>query len=180
LRDDPDCAREEFIAQLDLDDPGIQPRLTFDPKQDVAAPYVARGARPRVAVLREQGVNSQVEMAAALDLAGFEPHDVHMSDILAGERDLREFRGLVVCGGFSYGDVLGAGEGWAKSILFHSRTRDEFSTFFARGDTFTLGVCNGCQMMATLKELVPGADSWPRFVPIAVSNSKDASRRSRY
>jgi len=164
LRDEPACAGEEFASQLDLGDPGIQVRLTFNPDEDVAAPFVARGARPRVAVLREQGVNSQVEMAAVLDMAGFEPHDVHMSDILAGGRSLREFRGLVACGGFSYGDVLGAGEGWAKSILFHSRTREEFAAFFARNDTFTLGICNGCQMMAALKELVPGAEAWPRFV----------------
>jgi phosphoribosylformylglycinamidine synthase len=164
LRDDPDCAREEFAAQLDLSDPGLQVKLGFNPDEDIAAPYVARGARPRVAVLREQGVNSQVEMAAVLDMAGFEPHDVHMSDILAGERSLREFRGLIACGGFSYGDVLGAGEGWAKSILFHSRTRDAFAAYFNRADTFTLGVCNGCQMMAALKELVPGADLWPRFI----------------
>ena len=164
LRDEPECAREEFAAQLDLADPGLQVRLAFNADEDVAAPYVARGARPRVAVLREQGVNSQVEMAAVLDMAGFEPHDVHMSDILAGGRSLRDFRGLVACGGFSYGDVLGAGEGWAKSILFHARTRDEFAAFFARNDTFTLGICNGCQMMAALKELVPGADAWPRFV----------------
>ncbi|HXC58795.1 MAG TPA: phosphoribosylformylglycinamidine synthase, partial [Steroidobacteraceae bacterium] len=163
LRDEPGCAVEEFAAQLDMKDPGLQLRLQFDPDQDIAAPYISRGARPRVAVLREQGVNSQVEMAAVLDLAGFEPHDVHMSDVLAG-RSLREFRGLIACGGFSYGDVLGAGEGWAKSILFHARTRDEFAAFFARTDTFTLGVCNGCQMMAALKELVPGAEAWPRFV----------------
>jgi phosphoribosylformylglycinamidine synthase len=164
LRDEPACAREEFDAQLDVSDPGIHVQLTFDAAEDVAAPYIARGARPRVAVLREQGVNSQVEMAAVLDLAGFEPHDVHMSDVLSGQRSLRDFRGLVACGGFSYGDVLGAGEGWAKSILFHPRTREEFATFFARGDTFTLGVCNGCQMMAALKALVPGAGHWPRFV----------------
>jgi phosphoribosylformylglycinamidine synthase len=115
-------------------------------------------------VLREQGVNSQVEMAAVLDRAGFEPHDLHMSDVLSGQRGLGEFRGLVACGGFSYGDVLGAGEGWAKSILFHSATRDEFTRFFARPDTFTLGVCNGCQMLAALKALVPGAEHWPRFI----------------
>jgi phosphoribosylformylglycinamidine synthase len=164
LRDDPDCAREEFAAQLDTTDAGLSVALTFDPQQDVCAPYVNAGARPRVAVLREQGVNSQVEMAAVLDLAGFEPHDIHMSDILSGARQLAEFRGLVACGGFSYGDVLGAGEGWAKSILFHSRARDEFAAYFERLDTFTLGVCNGCQMMAALKSLVPGAAHWPRFV----------------
>jgi phosphoribosylformylglycinamidine synthase len=115
-------------------------------------------------VLREQGVNSQVEMGAVLELAGFESHDIHMSDLLSGRRNLDEFRGLIACGGFSYGDVLGAGEGWAKSILFHDRTREEFARYFQRGDTFTLGVCNGCQMMAALKQLVPGAGHWPRFV----------------
>jgi phosphoribosylformylglycinamidine synthase len=164
LRDEPESAREEFAAQLDTGDPGLHVTLSFDPAQDVAAPYLNLGARPRVAVLREQGVNSQVEMAAVLDLAGFEPHDVHMTDLLDGGRDLAGFRGLVACGGFSYGDVLGAGEGWAKSILFHERTREEFLRYFARPDTFTLGVCNGCQMMAALKELVPGAGHWPRFV----------------
>ncbi|MFO1503836.1 MAG: phosphoribosylformylglycinamidine synthase [Steroidobacteraceae bacterium] len=164
LRDDPGCAREEFTAQLDTADPGLAVKLAFDPAEDVAAPFIARGARPEVAVLREQGVNSQVEMAAVLDLAGFESHDVHMSDVLSGARSLRDYKGLVACGGFSYGDVLGAGEGWAKSILFHPRTREEFATFFARSDTFTLGVCNGCQMMAALKSLVPGAEHWPRFV----------------
>ncbi len=117
-----------------------------------------------MAVLREQGVNSQVEMAAVLELAGFEAHDIHMSDLLSGLHDLTQFRGLIACGGFSYGDVLGAGEGWAKSILFHERTRAEFTRYFERGDTFTLGVCNGCQMMAALKQLVPGTEHWPRFV----------------
>ena len=164
LRDDPECAREELATQLDVKEPGLEVRLTFDPAQDIAAPHIIGKARPRVAVLREQGVNSQVEMAAVLDLAGFEAHDIHMSDVLSGERSLAEFRGLVACGGFSYGDVLGAGEGWAKSILFHSRARDEFAAFFERADTFTLGVCNGCQMMAALKSLVPGTAHWPRFV----------------
>jgi phosphoribosylformylglycinamidine synthase len=164
LRDDPDCAREEYAAQLDWQDPGLQYTLSFDATQNTCAAYIGRAARPKVAVLREQGVNSQVEMAAVLDLAGFEPHDIHMSDLLAGTRQLREFRGLVACGGFSYGDVLGAGEGWAKSILFHSRVRDAFAEFFARADTFSLGVCNGCQMMAALKPLIPGAELWPRFV----------------
>ena len=164
LRDEPACAREEFAAQLDVADPGLHVQLAFDPGQDVAAPFILRAARPAVAVLREQGVNSQVEMAAALHLAGFTAHDVHMSDLLDGTRKLGEFRGLVACGGFSYGDVLGAGEGWAKSILLHGRVREEFQRFFERGDTFTLGVCNGCQMMAALKQLVPGAAHWPRFV----------------
>jgi phosphoribosylformylglycinamidine synthase len=117
-----------------------------------------------VAVLREQGVNGQVEMAAAFDRAGFSAHDVHMSDVLAGRVSLAEFSGAVACGGFSYGDVLGAGEGWAKSILFNARARDEFAAFFARGDTFALGVCNGCQMMSNLHELIPGAAAWPKFV----------------
>jgi phosphoribosylformylglycinamidine synthase len=164
LRDDPQSAREEFAAQLDEADPGLSFRLTFDAQADVAAPYIATGARPRIAVLREQGVNSQVEMAAVLDRAGFEPHDIHMTDILSGTRSLAEFRGLIACGGFSYGDVLGAGEGWAKSILFHALARREFAEFFARADTFTLGVCNGCQMLAALKQLIPGTEHWPRFV----------------
>jgi phosphoribosylformylglycinamidine synthase len=163
LRDDPDCAREEFDRILDADDPGLSAALAFDPAEDVAAPYVARGARPRIAILREQGVNGQVEMAAAFDRAGFEAHDVHMSDILAGRTSLAEFKGFAACGGFSYGDVLGAGEGWAKSILFNARARDGFSAFFARGDSFALGVCNGCQMMSNLHELIPGAEAWPKF-----------------
>jgi phosphoribosylformylglycinamidine synthase len=163
LRDDPQCAEEELTSLLDEGDPGLSQRLSFDPQQDIVAPMIARGARPRVAVLREQGVNSQLEMAAALDRAGFEAHDVHMSDLLSGERGLQEFAGLVACGGFSYGDVLGAGGGWARSILFHESTRREFERFFARGDSFALGVCNGCQMFALLKELIPGAQCWPRF-----------------
>jgi phosphoribosylformylglycinamidine synthase len=164
LRDDPACAQEEFAAAQDFADPGLQVALSFDADEDIAAPFILRGARPKIAVLREQGVNSQVEMAAALERAGFEPHDLHMTDILSGRRSLREFRGLVACGGFSYGDVLGAGEGWAKSILFQSRARAEFSAFFARGETLTLGVCNGCQMLAALQSLIPGTDAWPRFV----------------
>jgi phosphoribosylformylglycinamidine synthase len=138
--------------------------LTFDPGQDVAAPFVSRGVRPRLAILREQGVNGQVEMAAAFDRAGFEAVDVHMSDVIAGRLSLRDFAGFVGCGGFSYGDVLGGGEGWAKSILFNARARDEFAAFFARGDSFALGVCNGCQMMGALAELIPGAEAWPRWV----------------
>jgi phosphoribosylformylglycinamidine synthase len=164
LRDDPRCADEELASMLDERDPGLSQRLSFDPQQDIAAPWIASGARPRIAVLREQGVNSQVEMAAVLDRAGFETHDVHMSDLLNGERTLEGFAGLVACGGFSYGDVLGAGGGWARSILFHERTREEFRRFFARTATFSLGVCNGCQMFALLKELIPGAEHWPRFV----------------
>ncbi len=163
LRDEPGCAREEFAAACDSGAPGLNVALTFDPNEDIAAPFIGK-SRPKVAVLREQGVNSQVEMAAVLERVGFEAHDVHMSDVLSGRVRLADFRGLVACGGFSYGDVLGAGEGWAKSILYHPRTRDEFQRFFERSDTFSLGVCNGCQMFAALKEIVPGAASWPRFV----------------
>ena len=164
LRDHPECAQQEYDRLLDADDPGLQPRLSYDPAEDIAAPYVGRGARPRVAVLREQGINGQVEMAAAFDRAGFDAVDVHMTDIIAGRVGLREFKGYVACGGFSYGDVLGAGEGWAKSILFNPRAREEFEAFFRRADSFALGVCNGCQMMASLREIVPGAERWPRFV----------------
>jgi phosphoribosylformylglycinamidine synthase len=164
LRDDPQCAEEELAALLDESDPGLSVQLSFDPQQDIAAPMIATGQRPRVAVLREQGVNSQIEMAAVLDRAGFEAHDVHMSDLLAGGRTLHEFSGLIACGGFSYGDVLGAGGGWARSILFHDAVRAQFARFFERGDTFSLGVCNGCQMFALLKELIPGAQHWPRFL----------------
>ena len=164
LRDNPDAATEEYDRIVDAGDPGLRPRLTFDPADDVAAPYIAAGARPAIAILREQGVNGQVEMAAAFDRAGFDAYDVHMSDLLSGRRSLVDFRGFVACGGFSYGDVLGAGEGWAKSILFNARLRDEFSAFFARADAFALGVCNGCQMMSNLQELIPGADHWPHFV----------------
>jgi phosphoribosylformylglycinamidine synthase len=163
LRDDPTCAEEEYAAQLDATDTGLVWKPSFDADEDIAAPFIAHGARPRVAVLREQGVNSQVEMAAVLDRAGFEAVDVHMSDMLAGA-SLADFRGLVACGGFSYGDVLGAGVGWASSILFHPHARDEFARFFQRADTFALGVCNGCQMMARLKSLIPGADHWPVFL----------------
>ncbi|MCI3952030.1 MAG: phosphoribosylformylglycinamidine synthase [Burkholderiales bacterium] len=164
LRDNPEGAQQEYDRLLDIDDPGLAARLTFDPAEDVAAPYIASGARPRVAVLREQGINGQVEMAAALDRAGFDAVDVHMTDIIAGRTSLAPFKGFTACGGFSYGDVLGAGEGWAKSILFNSRARDEFDAFFRRADSFALGVCNGCQMMSSLQELIPGAEHWPRFV----------------
>jgi phosphoribosylformylglycinamidine synthase len=164
LRDHPDCAREEYDGLLDAADLGIQCRTTFDINEDIAAPWIARGLRPRVAILREQGVNGQIEMAAAFHHAGFDAIDVHMSDLLCGRITLDGFRGLVACGGFSYGDVLGAGQGWAKSILFHHNLRDMFAAFFARADSFSLGVCNGCQMLASLKELIPGADLWPRFV----------------
>ncbi|MBI3041368.1 MAG: phosphoribosylformylglycinamidine synthase [Betaproteobacteria bacterium] len=164
LRDNPDCAQQEYDRLLDADDPGLNARLTFDPGEDIAAPFVSRGARPRIAILREQGVNGQVEMAAAFDRAGFAAVDVHMSDIIAGRTSLSAFRGFAACGGFSYGDVLGAGEGWAKSILFNARARAEFEAFFGRADTFALGVCNGCQMMSNLHDLIPGAASWPHFV----------------
>ncbi|MGE5129034.1 MAG: phosphoribosylformylglycinamidine synthase, partial [Sphingomonadaceae bacterium] len=160
LRDNPECAREEHARILDAGDPGLSVQLSFDPKEV----FVATGARPRVAVLREQGVNSQTEMAAAFARAGFEAIDVHMSDVLAGRVRLSGFKGFVACGGFSYGDVLGAGQGWAKSILFHAAARREFEAFFARADSFALGVCNGCQMMAALKELIPGAGHWPAFL----------------
>jgi phosphoribosylformylglycinamidine synthase len=163
LRDEPGCAREEFAAACDTGAPGLNVALTFNPDEDISAPFIATRS-PKVAILREQGVNSQVEMGAVMERVGFESHDVHMSDILSGRVSLADFRGLVACGGFSYGDVLGAGEGWAKSILYHARTREEFQRFFERRDTFSLGVCNGCQMFAALKEIVPGAAAWPRFV----------------
>lgn len=164
LRDNPECADQEHQAKTQDLDPGLNVKLTFAPDEDVAAPYIAKGARPKVAVLREQGVNSHVEMAAAFHRAGFDAVDVHMSDLLAGRRDLQDFHTLVACGGFSYGDVLGAGEGWAKSVLFNDRVREEFEEFFHRPQTLALGVCNGCQMMSNLKELIPGAEHWPRFV----------------
>ena len=164
LRDNPDCADEEYDALLDEADPGLTASLVFDPAEDVAAPMIARGARPRLAVLREQGVNGQYEMAAAFDRAGFDTFDVHMSDILSGAVDLSDFNALAACGGFSYGDVLGAGEGWAKTVLFSARAREQFAAFFARKDTLAVGMCNGCQMMSNLREIIPGADHWPRFV----------------
>ncbi|MFG1174431.1 phosphoribosylformylglycinamidine synthase [Erwiniaceae bacterium CAU 1747] len=164
LRDNPTCADQEHEAKKDNRDPGLNVKLTFRPEEDIAAPFIATGARPKVAVLREQGVNSHVEMAAAFHRAGFDAVDVHMSDLLAGRRGLTDVQALVACGGFSYGDVLGAGEGWAKSILFNSRVRDEFETFFHRPQTLALGVCNGCQMMSNLRELIPGSEAWPRFV----------------
>ena len=154
----------EYDRILDANDPGLHALLSFDPSEDVSAPFVGRGAQPRVAILREQGVNGQIEMAAAFDRAGFIACDVHMSDIIEGRVSLASFAGFAACGGFSYGDVLGAGEGWAKSILFNARARDEFEAFFKRADTFALGVCNGCQMMSNLRELIPGAEAWPHFV----------------
>ncbi len=163
-RDDPGCADEEKAARRRFEERGLQPKLGFAPAEDIAAPYIATGKRPRVAVLREQGVNGQIEMAAAFDRAGFTAVDVHMSDLIEGRLRLADFKGLAACGGFSYGDVLGAGRGWATSILTHGNLRDQFAAFFARSDSFSLGVCNGCQMLAQLKDLVPGAEHWPRFV----------------
>ncbi|MBL9210170.1 MAG: phosphoribosylformylglycinamidine synthase [Opitutaceae bacterium] len=188
LRDNPACAESEYALKLERDNPGIRPVVTFRLEPEVATPagkfqgpsdkyQVESGSlvtssltpatsrsRPRVAVLREQGVNGQVEMGAAVTRAGFTAVDVHMTDILSGRISLRDFRGVIACGGFSYGDVLGAGEGWAKSVLFNARARAEFEAFFAREDAFALGVCNGCQMMSNLKALIPGAELWPRFV----------------
>ncbi len=163
LRDNPTTAKQEFDRLLDDDDPGLNVVLTFDPGEDIARAFRGTPAPP-VAILREQGVNSQHEMAAAFMQAGFATVDVHMSDLLEGRDSLANYQGLVACGGFSFGDVLGAGGGWAKSVLYHERTRDMFAAFFERGDTFALGVCNGCQMLAQLKELIPGANHWPRFL----------------
>jgi phosphoribosylformylglycinamidine synthase len=163
LRDNPACADSEYDRLLDKGDKGLFAELSFDPAENVAAPYINKGAKPRIAVLREQGVNSQGEMAAAFVKAGFEAVDVHMSDIIAGRIGLNDMLGVAACGGFSYGDVLGAGEGWAKSILFNSRAREQFEAFFQRKDTFALGVCNGCQMMSNLKSIIPGAEHWPHF-----------------
>jgi phosphoribosylformylglycinamidine synthase len=160
LRDNPPCAREEFDNLLSEDAPGLRMSLTFDP----ARPARIAGTRPRMAILREQGVNGQIEMAAAFDRAGFDCVDVHMTDLLAGRASLRDFSGFAACGGFSYGDVLGAGSGWAKSILFNEGLREMFAEFFRRTDAFALGVCNGCQMISQLRPLIPGAEAWPAFV----------------
>jgi phosphoribosylformylglycinamidine synthase len=163
LRDNPDCAKQEHENKADPLDPGLHSLLKFDINEDITAPFINIGAKPELAILREQGVNSHVEMAAAFHRAGFKPIDVHMSDMLAG-RSLKNFAGLVACGGFSYGDVLGAGEGWAKSILFNEQVKATFKDFFERNETFSLGVCNGCQMLSNLKSLIPGAEHWPHFV----------------
>ena len=163
LRDDPECAREEYEHNGAGAQPPLSVTLTFDPAHDPSAPFIGTGARPRVAVLREQGVNSQVEMAAAFDLTGFDAFDVHMTDLIDGRHRLADFSGLVACGGFSYGDVLGGGSGWARTVLFNVRLAEQFAVFFARPDSFTLGVCNGCQMLSQLKAIVPGAEHWPRF-----------------
>jgi len=168
LRDNPECAQQEHDVKFDTEDPGLSAELTFDINEDIVAKLIAqdalKGSNPKIAILREQGVNSHVEMAAAFDRAGFVAIDVHMSDILSGRTDLADFNGLVACGGFSYGDVLGAGEGWAKSILFNKNAKAMFTAFFEREDTFTLGVCNGCQMLSNLKEIIPGSEAWPHFV----------------
>jgi phosphoribosylformylglycinamidine synthase len=164
LRDNPASADAERAAARRFDAPGLKPKLTFDPAADIAAPFIARGARPRVAILREQGVNGQIEMASAFDCAGFDAFDVHMSDLIGGRMQLKDFAGFAACGGFSYGDVLGAGRGWATSILERSALRDAFAAFFARGDSFALGVCNGCQMLSQLKDIIPGAAHFPDFL----------------
>ncbi len=164
LRDNPDAADEERELARTFAAPGLRPGLSFDPAEDIALPYIGTGVRPKVAILREQGVNGQIEMAAAFDRAGFDASDVHMSDLIAGRVQLGQFKGLAACGGFSYGDVLGAGRGWATSILERDGLREAFAEFFAREDTFSLGVCNGCQMLSQLKDIIPGAEHWPRFL----------------
>ena len=163
LRDNPECADSEFALLVDDQCSALFADLTFNPQDDIAAPYIHSGAKPKIAVLREQGVNGQVEMAAAFTRAGFDAYDVHMSDLMAGRVHLADFQMLAACGGFSYGDVLGAGEGWAKTILFHPALREQFAAFFARQDTLALGVCNGCQMMSNLAEIIPGSQGWPKF-----------------
>ena len=164
LRDNPECADEEYARIDNTEDPGLSPYIAFDPDADITSFFINTGAKPKMAILREQGVNGQVEMAAAFSKAGFEAVDVHMSDILSGRLDLQSFKGIAACGGFSYGDVLGAGEGWAKSILYNRCAFDVFSEFFMRRDSFGLGICNGCQMMSNLHSIIPGADNWPHFV----------------
>jgi phosphoribosylformylglycinamidine synthase len=164
LRDNPASADAELAWRLDDADPGLSPRLSFDPAANVATPYIATGVRPRVAILREQGVNGQVEMAAAFTRAGFDAVDVHMTDLASGRLRLADFRGFAACGGFSYGDVLGAGRGWAASILYNDMLRAQFAAFFADASKFALGVCNGCQMLSQLQDIIPGAAHWPRFL----------------
>ncbi len=164
LRDNPVCAEQEYETKLDDNNPGMSPMVSFNANDDIAAPYLNLAVKPKVAILREQGVNGQLEMAASFMKAGFNSIDVHMSDILSGRVSLNAFKGVIACGGFSYGDVLGAGGGWAKNILFSARARDQFAAFFERNDTFTLGVCNGCQMVSQLKDMIPGAQHFPRFV----------------
>jgi phosphoribosylformylglycinamidine synthase len=162
-RDNPACAQAEYDLWTDSNDPGLSGLVGFNPQENVAAPFLNIGSRPRIAILREQGCNSQVEMAWAFDRSGFEAWDVHMTDLQSGAVDLKDVQGLVAVGGFSYGDVLGAGEGWARSIRFNNQLADQFAAYFGRNDTFALGVCNGCQMMAALASMIPGAEHWPRF-----------------
>ncbi|TXR54238.1 phosphoribosylformylglycinamidine synthase [Reinekea thalattae] len=164
LRDNAECAEQEFDRLLDANDPGLHAELSFDVNENIAAPFINKGARPSIAILREQGVNGQMEMAAAFERAGFNAVDVHMSDLIAGRTQLQQFNGLAACGGFSYGDVLGAGEGWAKSILFNESVKDQFQSFFADSNTFALGVCNGCQMISNLRSIIDGSEAWPHFV----------------
>jgi len=163
IRDNPVSARQEYDRLLDRDDTGLFAEITFDADERVHALYVNTGIKPRMAILREQGVNGHIEMAAAFHRADFECIDVHMSDIITDELSLNSFKGLVACGGFSYGDVLGAGRGWANSILFNETARNAFHVFFERQDTFGLGVCNGCQMFSHIKDIIPGAEHWPVF-----------------
>ncbi len=163
LRDNDQCAKEEFARLDDTDDKGLTASVTFDINEDISAPYINTGTRPSIAILRDQGVNGQQEMAVAFDRAGFRAVDVHMTDVISGRTSLDDFKGLVACGGFSYGDVLGAGGGWAKTILHNPRAKDEFSAFFEREDAFGLGVCNGCQMFSQLRDMIPGASHWPEF-----------------
>ena len=174
LRDNPACADSEFTLLDNQSDVGISPKLTFDAAEDIAAPFIQQNIRPKVAILREQGVNSHMEMAYAVNWAGFDSYDVHMSDLLSGMAKLDDFRGLIACGGFSYGDVLGAGEGWAKTILFNQQLRDRFSIFFNRQDSFALGDCNGCQMMSNLAQIIAGAQAWPKFT--RNQSEQDAAR----
>ena len=164
LRDNSDCAQEEFEGLLDVADPGLHAVLTFDPDDDICAPFIHLDVKPKVAILREQGVNGQIEMAAAFVRAGFEAIDVHMTDLIESRVSLEQFNVMVACGGFSHGDVLGAGGGWAKSVLFNERLSRQFRAFFEREATLSLGVCNGCQMISLLRPLIPGAEHWPRFM----------------
>jgi len=167
MRDNDQCAAEEFERlddnYLEGNDIGLSATTTFDIAEDITAPYINTGVKPAVAILREQGVNGQQEMAVAFDRAGFKAIDVHMTDVISGRVSLADYKGLVACGGFSYGDVLGAGGGWAKTILHNPRAKDEFTQFFNREDVFGLGVCNGCQMFSHLRNLIPGAEHWPEF-----------------
>ncbi|MDU8924688.1 phosphoribosylformylglycinamidine synthase [Pasteurellaceae bacterium LIM206] len=164
LRDNPECADQEFAVKKDPNNKGLSAFLSYDVNEDIAAPFISTGVRPTIAILREQGVNSHYEMAAAFDRAGFNAIDVHMSDLMTGRYHLKDFNALAACGGFSYGDVLGAGGGWAKSILFNDDLRAQFSQFFANPNTLALGVCNGCQFLSNLADIIPGAENWPRFV----------------